>query len=118
MDMICSRFAGVQQGLAIERAVALKGLRGTVFVAIPLETFVHSLRTMVGLLGIALLQALALLLRLLGNASRHLGGIAQRLYDLPLFVPLWIETRMRGPASQGARAASTMADESWKEART
>lgn len=89
-----------------------------VFVAIPLETFVHSLRTVVGLVGIALLQALALLLRLLGNASRHLGGIARRVYDLPLFVPLWIETRMREAARQAANAQGAMDRASWKEART
>ena len=88
-----------------------------VFVAIPLETFVHSLRTVVGLAGIALLQALALLLRLLGNASRHLGGIARRLYDLPLFVPLWIETRLRS-AARPANAHSSVPGEPWKEART
>jgi hypothetical protein len=89
-----------------------------VFVAIPLETFVHSLRTVVGLVGIALLQALALLLRLLGNASRHLGGIARRLYDLPLFVPLSIETRMRETARQAANAQGSMASEAWKEAHS
>jgi hypothetical protein len=89
-----------------------------VFVAIPLETFVHSLRTVVGLAGIALLQALALLLRLLGNASRHLGGIARRLYDLPLFVPLSIETRMRETARQAANAQGSMASEAWKEAHS
>jgi hypothetical protein len=89
-----------------------------VFVAIPLETFVHSLRTVVGLTGIALLQTLALLLRLLGNASRHLGTLARRIYDLPLFVPLWIETRMRA-AAHGAAGPPAAADEhSWKEART
>ena len=89
-----------------------------VFVAIPLETFVHSLRTVVGLIGIALLQALALLLRLLGNASRHLGGIARRVYDLPLFVPLWIETRMREAARQAANAQGAVPSEAWKEVRT
>jgi hypothetical protein len=90
-----------------------------VFVAIPLETFVHSLRTVVGLTGIALLQALALLLRLLGNASRHLGTLARRIYDLPLFVPLWIETRMRTAAHAAAASTPASADErSWKEART
>ena len=89
-----------------------------VFVAIPLETFVHSLRTVVGLAGIALLQAMALLLRLLGNASRHLGGIARRLYDLPLFVPLWIETRMREAARQAANVQGAETGDSWKEART
>ena len=84
-----------------------------VFVAIPLETFVHSLRTVVGLIGIALLQALALLLRLLGNASRHLGSLAQRLYDLPLFVPLWIEARTRLAQQPPARGGKTL-----KEAHT
>ncbi len=64
-----------------------------VFVAIPLETFVHSLRTVVGLVGIGLLRALALLLRVLGNGFRHLGTLAERLYDLPLFVPLWLEAK-------------------------
>ena len=73
-----------------------------VFVAIPLETFVHSLRTVVGLAGIAVLRVLALVLRVLGNACRHLGALAKRLYDLPLFVPLWIETQMTAPAAQGA----------------
>lgn len=67
-----------------------------VFVAIPLETFVHSLRTVVGLAGIALLRALALILRVLSNAFRQLGTLAQRFYDLPLFVPLWLEGRLSG----------------------
>src|ERR1700680_1368447 len=53
-----------------------------VFVAIPLETFVHSLRTVVGLTGIAILRVLALILRVLGNGCRHLGALAQRVYDL------------------------------------
>jgi len=65
-----------------------------VFVAIPLETFVHSLRTVLGLVGIGLMRALALVLRVLGNGFRHLGTLAERLYDLPLFVPLWLESRM------------------------
>ena len=89
-----------------------------VFVAIPLETFVHSLRTVVGLLGIAVLRALALTLRLLGNASRHLGALAQRVYDLPLFVPLWIETRLRAAARETANAHASVKQGSWKEART
>ena len=65
-----------------------------VFVAIPLETFVNSLRTVVGLFGIGLLRLLSLLLRVLGNGTRHLGTLMERLYDLPLFVPLWLEGRV------------------------
>jgi len=65
------------------------------FVAIPLETFIHSLRTVLGLAGIALLRFVALVLRVLSSVVRHLGTLSQRLYDLPLFVPLWLEARMR-----------------------
>jgi hypothetical protein len=89
-----------------------------VFVAIPLETFVHSLRTVVGLTGIALLQVLALLLRLLGNACRHLGAFAQRAYDLALFVPLWIEARTRIAARGPAGAPRSSEADSWREAHT
>jgi hypothetical protein len=71
-----------------------------VFVAIPLETFVHSLRTVLGLAGIALLRALALVLRVLSNGFRHLGTLAERLYDLPLFVPLWLEARLSGQSGR------------------
>ena len=88
-----------------------------VFVAIPLETFVHSLRTVVGLIGIAVLNALALVLRLLGNGFRHLGALACRVYDLPLFVPLWIETRILAANGNGHATAATT-EEAWKEARS
>jgi hypothetical protein len=64
------------------------------FVAIPLETFVHSLRTVVGLIGISLLRTLSVLLRLLGSIFLNLGNLLKLVYDLPLFVPLWLEERM------------------------
>jgi len=90
-----------------------------VFVAIPLETFVHSLRTVVGLAGIAVLRVLALVLRVLGNGCRHLGALAQRVYDLPLFVPLWIETRMTAAAAQGAWNAHVSREaKPWQEAQS
>jgi len=64
------------------------------FVAIPLETFVHSLRTVVGLIGLSFLRVTSLLLRLLGSVFLYLGVLLKQLYDIPLFVPLWIEERM------------------------
>jgi hypothetical protein len=70
-----------------------------VFVAIPLETFVHSVRTVLGVGAIGALRAIALLLRVLGNACRHLGTLGQQLYDLPLFLPLWLETRLSATAA-------------------
>lgn len=77
-----------------------------VFVAIPLETFVHSLRTVVGLIAIGALRVLALILRVLGNGVRHLGVLAQRLYDLPLFLPLWLERRAAFAATPRAGSDS------------
>jgi hypothetical protein len=71
-----------------------------VFVAIPLETFVQSLRTVLGVFGIALLRLLALVFRVLGNGARHLGTLAERLWDLPLFLPLWLEARMAAQAQE------------------
>ena len=73
-----------------------------VFVAIPLETFVHSARTVVGLIAISTLSVLSLMLRLLGNVSLYLGVLLKQVYDLPLFVPLWLEERVTG---SGARVA-------------
>jgi hypothetical protein len=63
------------------------------FVAIPLETFVHSLRTVIGLVAIGLLRFVSLALRLLGSAFRYLGVLLTQLYDLPLFIPLWWAAR-------------------------
>ena len=65
------------------------------FVAIPLETFVHSLRTVVGLLAIGSLRFISLALRLLGNGCRYLGTLLTHVYDLPLFIPLWWSERDR-----------------------
>jgi hypothetical protein len=80
-----------------------------VFIAIPLETFVHSLRTVLGLIGIGLLRSLSLVLRVLGNGMRHLGTLLERLYDLPLFVPLWLEAR--AAAAEEAESAQPAARE-------
>jgi hypothetical protein len=70
------------------------------FVAIPLETFVHSLRTVIGLMAISMLRLLSLALRLTGNLFRYLGVLLTQLYDLPLFVPLWLEERMAKKAGE------------------
>jgi len=68
------------------------------FVAIPLETFVHSLRTVVGLIAIGVLRFVSLVLRLLGSGFRNFGTLLTHLYDLPLFIPLWWAARDRADA--------------------
>lgn len=65
------------------------------FVAIPLESFIISSRTVLGALGVALLRTLAMVLRLGGNLARHTGAALANAYDLIIFAPLWLEGVMR-----------------------
>jgi len=74
-----------------------------VFVAIPLETFFHSLRTVLGLASAAGLRGLAVLLRLIGSIAHYAGSLLVDLYDLLIFGPLWIETRLRKVNGNGSR---------------
>lgn len=67
-----------------------------VFVAIPMESFVHSSRTVLGMVGVGLLRGLAFLLSLIANVSHYLGQMLVSLYDLFIFIPLWVEGMIRG----------------------
>ncbi len=62
-----------------------------VFVAIPLETFVSSTRTVLGILLSGLLRAVAFVLRFSGNIVRYSGKVVANFYDLLIFGPLWLE---------------------------
>lgn len=64
------------------------------FVAIPLESFVHSLRTVMGILVVAFLRSLIWLLRLVGSIFRFSGHMLVNFYDLFIFAPLWIENQV------------------------
>jgi len=66
-----------------------------VFVAIPLETFVHSLRTVMGMVLQGVFRAFALVLRIFGNVFAYLGQFMKQVYDLTLFVPLWLEDKLQ-----------------------
>ncbi|MCG8433951.1 MAG: hypothetical protein MJA83_07970 [Gammaproteobacteria bacterium] len=66
------------------------------FVAIPLETFIHSLRTVLGMILTGALRALATTLRVLGNLFRSMGKFSVDVYDILIFGPLWIESAIKG----------------------
>ncbi|MDH5258654.1 MAG: hypothetical protein OEX07_11620 [Gammaproteobacteria bacterium] len=70
------------------------------FVAIPLESFVHSLRTVIGLIGIFVLRCSAFLCRLAGNLSYQAGKIIVGIYDIIIFLPLQIEQQISSRNSQ------------------
>ena len=65
------------------------------FVAIPLESFVQSSRTVVGDLVAAILRGLAFSLRLLADVANYAGEFFVNLYDLLAFPLIWIENWLR-----------------------
>ncbi len=81
-----------------------------VFVAIPLETFIQSLRTVLGLAAMGLLQVMAAGLRLLGGAVRN-GAMLIEFYDLLIFAPLWLERQVRNHFGAGRRAGEAVRDQ-------
>ena len=66
------------------------------FVAIPLESFVASSRTVLGGLVAWLLRMFAFLLRLLGNLGFYAGRFIVNVYDLVIFPAIWLEGIFRG----------------------
>jgi hypothetical protein len=61
------------------------------FVAIPLESFVSSSRTVLGGVLAWLLRMTAFLLRLLGNVGYYAGRFIVNVYDLAIFPTIWLE---------------------------
>ena len=66
------------------------------FVAIPLESFIHSSRVVLGGLTAVLLGGLSGLLRALGSFFDHVGGFLVHVYDLAIVVPVRIEQLITG----------------------
>ena len=66
-----------------------------VFAAIPLENFIFSLRTVLGIATGGLLRSVATLFRVTGSVFRHSGNLLVNVYDMLIFGPLWIEQTFR-----------------------
>ena len=66
------------------------------FVAIPLESFVHSFRTVIGVVTVGVMRAIAWFLRLIGDISKFTSNTFVHTYDLIIFLPLWIEKVVQG----------------------
>lgn len=73
------------------------------FIAIPLESFIHSTRTVFGVVTVAFLRFFALSLRFIGNLSRYAGKSLVNVYDLIIFFPLWIESLVLGEKTPKAQ---------------
>jgi len=74
------------------------------FVAIPLESFIHSARSVFGQLGVGLLRIAAFLVHLIGFAADHAGKGLKNAYDIVIFLPLKVEEMIR--ESRGSTSGS------------
>jgi hypothetical protein len=65
------------------------------FIAIPLESFIHSVRTVLGVIGVFMLRSFSFLARLTGNLSKQLCFMLTQIYDLIICAPLWAEHKIK-----------------------
>jgi hypothetical protein len=61
------------------------------FIAVPLESLIHSSRTVAGVLLAALVDALALVLRIASNIVRRMARVLITIYDVAIVLPLMVE---------------------------
>ena len=74
------------------------------FVAIPLEYFIYSARTVAGALLVMAIRGLGLLARTIASTAKQVGHTLIMLYDVVIFLPLVIERIVK--MSFGTRAAA------------
>ena len=65
------------------------------FVAIPLESFIHASRTVLGVMTVAVLRTLIICLRLVGGLAHQLSKMLVFGYDMLITVPLSLEKLVR-----------------------
>jgi prefoldin subunit 5 len=80
------------------------------FVAIPLEYFIQSSRTVFGTGLMFTLRGLALLLRIAGVIVKQVGNALCMLYDAVIFVPLLIERMVQGAQARRVPAVTSVVE--------
>lgn len=80
------------------------------FIAIPLESFIHSLRTVVGLIVSNSLHLLAIVSRFIGMAARQSGVLLTHAYDILIMLPLRVEEAIKQRLKTQAAANDSQAE--------
>ncbi len=104
MEALRQTLAGVEQATVVTSMIPTVGqmIMGFIlpfalaFVAIPLESFISSARTVLGIVAAGVLRLLAFVLRLLGNIGYYAGRCVVNLYDLIIFPSIWLEGVISG----------------------
>ena len=87
------------------------------FIAIPLESLIHSSRTVGGVLLAALVSTLAIVLRVLANVARRMAKVLITVYDVIIVLPLVVEHMAKAGMSMRRTAVDADADESAHQVR-
>ncbi len=66
------------------------------FIAVPLESLLHSSRTVLGVLLVGLVDSLALVLRIASNIARRMARVLITIYDVVIVLPLLAEHFAKG----------------------
>jgi hypothetical protein len=135
--LIADKQALVQSLATVQQAVVTDGWVGRIptagqmllgfilpfalaFIAIPLESLIHSTRTVGGVLLSALVGSLGFVLRVLANVARRSARVLITLYDVAIVLPLLVEhvvVRSRAPRAAGSRRARAELDDSAHQVR-
>ncbi|MEL6363341.1 MAG: hypothetical protein AAFR11_00700 [Pseudomonadota bacterium] len=83
------------------------------FIAIPLETFVHSMRAVLGWIASGVLLTTSFALRLVARGLEGAAHVLTDLYDVAIFAPLWVERRIA--AARGTPPAIEIRQRARKE---
>jgi hypothetical protein len=87
------------------------------FVAIPLESFIHSARTVCGVLAVDFVYALGFVLRVLSGLLRLASRALLHFYDLVVVLPLMAAQLARSLRSRGPTMKARASDATDKSAR-
>ena len=80
------------------------------FIAIPLESLIHSSRTVGGVLLAAAVDGLALLLRIASSIARRLARVLITVYDVAIVLPLLVEHLTKATLANRRGAAVDLDD--------
>ena len=81
------------------------------FIAIPLESLIHSMRTVSGDFVVLLLKGLASAIRMLAQLFRQLGETLVHLLDFIIILPLQMERGLKGLASSKHQSRTKKPDQ-------
>jgi len=134
--LIADKQALVQSLATVQQAAATDGWVGRIptagqmllgfilpfalaFIAIPLESLIHSTRTVGGVLLCALVGSLGFVLRVLANIARRMARVLITLYDVVIVLPLVVEhfVKARSRRAGGSKRVRADLDDSAHQTR-